>query len=70
VMSVHFEIALASKSEIHHRVPGEEGEHVVEERDASLDRRLTASVEVEPEGNPGFLRLALHLRRALWHAAE
>src|SRR5437867_954687 len=70
VMRVHAQVAHASKPEVHHRVPGEERQHVVEERNASFYGRLAATVEVEPKGDPGFLRLALQPRRALLHAAQ
>ena len=46
MVGVHFEIALASKRQIHHRMFGKQRQHVVEERNAGFDRRLARAVNV------------------------
>ena len=58
VVRVHLQVAVAAQFQIHRGVFGEQGEHVVEKRNAGLDLGLAFAVEIEPEGNPGFERVA------------
>ena len=59
VVRVHFQVAIAAQIQIHCGVLGEEGEHVIEEREARLDLGFAFAVEVEADGNPGFEGVAI-----------
>jgi len=38
VVSVDVQITLATQDQVNHRMPGKEGQHVIEERNACFDR--------------------------------
>ena len=58
MMGVHFQIAAAAQAQIHGRVLRKQREHVVEKRDAGFDRGFSPAVEVEADGDAGFLGVA------------
>ena len=58
VMRVHFQVAFALELQAHRRMFGKQREHVVEKRDSGFDLRLSVAVEVEGDGNSGFLGVA------------
>ena len=51
MMGVHFQIAFACEGQVGRGMLGEQREHVVEERDARLDRRLPASINIQFKGD-------------------
>ena len=51
VVEVDMQVALGLDLEVEQRVPGEGGQHVVEEADPGRDPRLAGAVEVEPDGD-------------------
>ncbi len=56
MVEIDFDVALRPQLQVEERVLGEEGQHVVEERDAGGDLRPAAAVDVEPEVDVGFAR--------------
>jgi hypothetical protein len=58
MMRVHFQVAVAFKVKIHRGMLGKQREHVVKERNARFDFRVTFAVEVQRQFNPGFERIA------------
>ncbi len=59
---VYVEVAFGFEFEIEAAVAGDLFEHVVEEADARGDFGLALAVEVEAEGDVGFLRGSVQLR--------
>src|SRR5665213_1306705 len=58
VMRVHFQIALAFQLQVNDGVFGEQRKHVIEKWNSGLDGRFALAVEVEVDGNFGFLCVA------------
>jgi hypothetical protein len=54
VMGVHFQITLATQRQVHNRMFGEQGEHVIEKRDTRFDGRFPPPIEVQLEADAGF----------------
>ena len=60
VMRVHFQIASAAQLQVHHRVLGEERQHVVKKREPRPDRRLALAIDFQLEADAGFFRIPLN----------
>ena len=58
VVRIHFQIAVAFQLQINHGVFGKQREHVVKKRDAGFDGGFALAVEVEADGDSGFVRVA------------
>ena len=58
VVGINFQIAFANEIQIQRRVFGKQREHVVKKRDAGLDPGLAFAIQIQAEGNPGFLGAA------------
>ena len=58
VMRVHFQVALANELQIEGRVLREEREHVIKKRNPRFDPGISLAVQVQMEGNLGFLGAA------------
>ena len=58
VVRVHLGVARRLDRKVEAGVARQEREHVIEEADGRLDLRPAPAVEVEVQGDPGFLRLA------------
>ena len=67
VVRVHGKVAVAAQLQIHDGVLRKQREHVVEERDAGFDGGFAPAVEVEPDGNFGFQRVAFDFGTARFH---
>ncbi len=62
MMSVYFEVAVAFQDEIHDRVFGEQGQHVIKERNPGLDGRLAGPVNFQfQRRDPRFFGRAVDL---------
>jgi hypothetical protein len=70
MVRIHFQIPFAPQLQIHHRVPGKQGEHVIEKRDPCPDRRPALAVDVQPQGNAGLFRVPPQLRLPFLHWAQ
>jgi hypothetical protein len=70
VMRIHFQVAFAPQFEVHHRVLGEEREHVVEERNASPDRGFAFAIDPQLELDLSFFGGAFELRLPEFHPAH
>jgi hypothetical protein len=57
MVAVHVEIAAGLEGEVHEAVPGQRGEHVIEEADARLHAGIATSVEVDPNSEIGLVGL-------------
>jgi hypothetical protein len=64
VMKIDFDVALDFEVEIEKSVLGQQGQHVVEKRDAGLDVGFAGTVDIELEGNVGLTGLADNGSRA------
>ena len=64
VVAIDVEVALGLDGEVQQRVPRERVEHVVEEPDPGLHRRVTAAVQVHPDVQVGLLGGAADLTSA------
>ncbi len=58
VMGVHRQIALANEIQIHRRVFGKQGQHVVEKGDARFDPGFPFPIKIKPQGDSGFQRVS------------
>ena len=70
VMRVHFEIAPATKAQVHDRVFGEESQHVIKKRNAGLHRRLALPVDLQLQRDAGLASVPLQLRLPSLHLAQ
>jgi hypothetical protein len=59
VMLIDMEVTLGLDCEVKETVTGDLVEHVIEETDAGRDHGLSASVEIDGDGNVGLLCAAL-----------
>ena len=67
VMRVHFQIAVAAQIQIHRRVLGKQREHVVEKGNAGFDFGFPLAIQIEADGNPGFLGVPFDFGRTRFH---
>ncbi len=70
VMRVHIKITSASELEVDHRMLCKQSEHVVKERNASINGCLPRTIQFELDGDTGLFGLALQLRLPGLHAAS
>src|SRR5690349_9376556 len=49
MMGVNLQVAFATQLQVHHRVLGKERKHVIKERDAGSNHRLTLPIDVQIE---------------------
>jgi hypothetical protein len=70
VMRIDFQVTIATQSKIHHRMLRKECQHVIEERNACLDRGLALPIDLQVERDAGFFCDPPHLRLALQHLAQ
>ena len=61
VMRVHFQIAVTTQREIHHRVLREKGEHVVEKRNPRLHPGVTLPIQLQLQADARLFRIATDL---------
>jgi hypothetical protein len=55
------------QGQVHHRVPGEEGQHVIEERDPGPDAGPAGTVKVECQCNTRFAGNAFYFGPTRFH---
>src|SRR5262249_37271478 len=67
VMRVDLDIPVAAQVKIHHRVLGEQRQHMVKEGNAGLNRRSTPTIDRELHQDIGFCGLTLNLAAPLLH---
>ena len=69
VVEINVHIPIHREVEVDEPVAGKQRQHVIEERDASLDLRGPGSIKVDGQGDVGFARLSGTRRPALgfWH---
>ena len=67
VMKVYFDIAVRFEFKVHQTVAGEEGQHVVKERDLCANGTVSMAVNFELEADPRFGCVALDQGGALAH---
>jgi hypothetical protein len=67
-MGIHREVAAAPQTQVHDRVPGEEREHVIQERDPGVDGTDAGPIELQSHLDAGFLRFPVDLCASQLHA--
>ena len=60
----------APKAQVHHRVFGEQGQHVIEEWNACLHRRLPLTIDLKLQRDASLARVSLQLRLPFLHLAQ
>jgi len=70
VMGVHFQVALAAEVKIYDRMFGEQGQHVIEKGDASVDGGLALAVNLEADFDSRFSGDAAEDRAPGFHPAH
>jgi hypothetical protein len=68
MMGVDFQVALAFQFQVHHRMPGEQRQHVIEKGYSGRNGGFAFAVQVDAGFDPGFGRVALDLGTALSHS--
>jgi hypothetical protein len=66
-MAIDVQVPFALQRQVHHGVFREQRQHVVEERDARLNRRLSLAIDVQPGFDPRFFRDAADRRSPQFH---
>jgi hypothetical protein len=67
-MGIHRQVTLAAQTQIHHRMSGEQREHVIEKGNASPDRRPARAIEIEFHDDFGFFGDAVDYDLPAFHA--
>src|SRR5438270_495161 len=68
-MGIDFQIAIATKIQVHHRVFSQQSQHVIEERDARPDRGFPRTIQIQLYGHPRFFGFASDLGAPAFHGS-